>query len=103
MFPPTFRCNAFVPFGSTLSAKSPRQVVTTMSTPLSALFAAGGVTQLGSLRRLEHYRGKQLLEEVDAYDLLLRGIRGEPHRIENGDSLRVPGKRRSSFGRRRRG
>jgi protein involved in polysaccharide export with SLBB domain len=64
--------------------------ISSLSTPLNALFAAGGVTQLGSLRRLEHYRGKQLLEEVDAYDLLLRGIRGEAHRIENGDSLRVP-------------
>ncbi len=64
--------------------------ISSLSTPLNALFAAGGVTQLGSLRRIEHYRGKQLLEEVDAYDLLLRGIRGDTHRIENGDSLRVP-------------
>jgi protein involved in polysaccharide export with SLBB domain len=64
--------------------------ISSLSTPLNALFAAGGVTQLGSLRRIEHYRGKQLIEEVDAYDLLLRGIRGDTHRIENGDSLRVP-------------
>lgn len=64
--------------------------ISSLSTPLNALVAAGGVTQLGSLRRLEHYRGKRLLEEVDAYDLLLRGIRGDVHRIENGDSLRVP-------------
>jgi polysaccharide biosynthesis/export protein len=64
--------------------------ISSLSTPLNALFAAGGVTQLGSLRRLEHYRGKQLVEEVDAYDLLLRGIRGDAHRIETGDSLRVP-------------
>jgi protein involved in polysaccharide export with SLBB domain len=64
--------------------------ISSLSTPLNALFAARGVTQLGSLRRIEHYRGKQLLEEVDAYDLLLRGIRGDTHRIENGDSLRVP-------------
>jgi polysaccharide export outer membrane protein len=64
--------------------------ISSLSTPLNALFAAGGVTPRGSLRRLEHYRGKQLLEEVDAYDLLLHGIRGELKRIENGDSLRVP-------------
>jgi polysaccharide export outer membrane protein len=64
--------------------------ISSLSTPLNALFAAGGVTGRGSLRRLEHYRGKQLLEEVDAYDLLLHGIRGEVKRLENGDSLRVP-------------
>lgn len=64
--------------------------ISSLSTPLNALFAAGGVTPSGSLRRLEHFRGKQLLEEVDAYDLLLHGIRGELQRLENGDSLRVP-------------
>jgi protein involved in polysaccharide export with SLBB domain len=64
--------------------------VSSLSTPLNALFAAGGVTLRGSLRHLEHYRGKQLLEEVDAYDLLLHGIRGDLKRLENGDSLRVP-------------
>jgi polysaccharide export outer membrane protein len=64
--------------------------VSSLSTPLNALFAAGGITSRGSLRRLEHYRGKQLLEEVDAYDLLLHGIRGDMKRLENGDSLGVP-------------
>ena len=64
--------------------------VSSLSTPLNALFAAGGVTERGSLRKLQHYRGKQLIEEVDAYDLLLHGIRGDLARLENGDSLLVP-------------
>lgn len=64
--------------------------ISSLSTPLNALFVAGGITPLGSLRRLEHYRGKQLIEQVDAYDLLLHGIRGDLKRLENGDSLRVP-------------
>ncbi len=64
--------------------------VSSLSTPLNALFAAGGVTPRGSLRGIEHYRGKMLLEEVDAYDLLLHGVRGDLRRLENGDSLRVP-------------
>ena len=64
--------------------------VSSLSTPINALFAAGGVTEQGSLRRIEHYRGKQLIEEVDAYDLLLHGIRGDLARLENGDSLLVP-------------
>src|SRR5207245_2731517 len=37
-----------------------------------------------------HYRGDQLLEEIDAYDLLLRGIHGELTRIQSGDSILVP-------------
>lgn len=64
--------------------------VSSLSTPLNALFAAGGVTARGSLRSIEHYRGKELLERVDAYDLLLHGVRGDLKRLENGDSLRVP-------------
>jgi len=64
--------------------------ISSLSTPLNALFVAGGVTPQGSLRRLQHYRGKQLIEEVDAYDLLLHGIRGDLQRLENGDSLMVP-------------
>ena len=64
--------------------------VSSLSTPLNALFAAGGVTPRGSLRSIEHYRGNTLLEEVDAYDLLLRGLRGDLRRLENGDSLRIP-------------
>jgi polysaccharide biosynthesis/export protein len=64
--------------------------ISSLSTPLNALFAAGGVTQRGSLRGLKHYRGKQLIEEVDAYDLLLRGVGSDAKRLENGDSLMVP-------------
>ena len=64
--------------------------ISSLSTPLNALFTAGGVTQRGSLRQLEHYRGNQLLEKVDAYDLLLRGVRRNMQRLEGGDSLRVP-------------
>ena len=64
--------------------------ISSLSTPLNALFAAGGVTQRGSLRALKHYRGRQLMEEVDAYDLLLRGVGSDAKRLENGDSLMVP-------------
>jgi protein involved in polysaccharide export with SLBB domain len=64
--------------------------VSSMSTPLNAIFSAGGVTTRGSLRRIQHYRGTDLLEEVDAYDLLLHGVRGKLRRLEAGDSLRVP-------------
>ena len=64
--------------------------ISSLSTPLNALFAAGGIKPGGSLRAVKHYRGKQLVEEVDAYDLLLHGVRSDLHRLENGDTLLVP-------------
>jgi protein involved in polysaccharide export with SLBB domain len=64
--------------------------ISSLSTPLNALFAAGGVTAGGSLRALKHFRGKQLIEQVDAYDLLLHGVRSDLKRLENGDTLLVP-------------
>ena len=64
--------------------------ISSLSTPLNALFAAGGVTGRGSLRSMKHYRGKQLVQEVDAYDLLLHGIRSDLQRLENGDTLLIP-------------
>ena len=63
--------------------------ISSLSTPLNALFAAGGVTPRGSLRALKHYRGKELVQEVDVYDLLLRGVQSDPKRLENGDTLMV--------------
>jgi len=64
--------------------------VSSLSTPLNALFAAGGITARGSLRTVKHLRGKALVEEVDGYDLLLRGVTSGLQRIENGDTLMVP-------------
>src|SRR5271165_2948856 len=64
--------------------------ISSLSTPLNALFAAGGVTPRGSLRTLKHFRGKQVVEQVDAYDLLLHGVRSDMKRLENGDTLLVP-------------
>ena len=64
--------------------------ISSLSSPLNALVAAGGLTERGSLRSIKHYRGKRLIEIVDAYDLLLRGVGPDQARLENGDSLLVP-------------
>jgi len=64
--------------------------VSSLSTPLNALYIAGGPTEGGSLRILRHYRGKQLVQEVDVYDLLLHGIRGDVQRLQAGDTIQVP-------------
>ena len=64
--------------------------ISSLSTPVSALYAAGGPTAAGSLRTLLHYRGKQLVETVDLYDFLLHGIRNGSAPFESGDTLLVP-------------
>jgi protein involved in polysaccharide export with SLBB domain len=64
--------------------------VSSLSTPLNALYIAGGPTSGGSLRILRHYRGKQLVQEVDVYDLLLHGVRGDVQRLQAGDTIQVP-------------
>ncbi len=64
--------------------------ISSLSTPLNALFAAGGPTARGSLRLVKHYRGKQLIEAVDLYDLLLHGVKTDMQRLENGDTVLVP-------------
>lgn len=64
--------------------------ISALATPLSALYAAGGPTPVGSLRTLLHYRGKQLVEKVDLYDFLLHGMRNGSAPFESGDTLLVP-------------
>jgi protein involved in polysaccharide export with SLBB domain len=64
--------------------------VSSLSTPLNALLAAGGPTADGSMRIVKHYRGTDLVQEVDLYDLLLHGVRTGIQRLEPGDTLLVP-------------
>jgi protein involved in polysaccharide export with SLBB domain len=64
--------------------------ISSLSTPLNALYAAGGPTSVGSLRTVRHYRGSALIREVDLYDFLLHGIRGDVERLEPGDTILVP-------------
>ena len=64
--------------------------ISSLATPLSALYAAGGPTSVGSLRVARHYRGGQLIEDVDLYDFLLHGVRNGSAHFESGDTLLVP-------------
>lgn len=64
--------------------------ISSLSTPLNALYAAGGPTSRGSLRHLRLFRGKDMVQEVDAYDLLLHGVHSDLARIQSGDTIQVP-------------
>jgi protein involved in polysaccharide export with SLBB domain len=63
--------------------------VSVLSSPVSALYAAGGPTSVGSLRILRQYRGTRLINEIDLYDFLLHGVQNEA-RLQAGDTLLVP-------------
>jgi len=64
--------------------------VSSLSTALNAVYLAGGPTSRGSLRILRHYRGKQLIQELDVYDLLLHGVRSNAAHLQPGDTILVP-------------
>jgi protein involved in polysaccharide export with SLBB domain len=64
--------------------------VSSLSTPLSVLYAAGGPTSRGSLRILRQYRGKELVRQIDLYDFLLHGVRSAVDRLLPGDTILVP-------------
>jgi len=64
--------------------------VSSLSTPLNAIYEAGGPTSVGSLRIVRHFRGQQLVREVDLYDFFLRGARMDDERLQAGDTLLIP-------------
>jgi protein involved in polysaccharide export with SLBB domain len=63
--------------------------ISSLATPLSALYLAGGPTAAGSLRMVRHLRGEQLVENIDLYDFLLHGVRAKGARFESGDTLLI--------------
>lgn len=64
--------------------------VSSLSTPLNAVYIAGGPTARGSLRTLRQFRGKQLVQEIDVYDLLLHGVHSGMQGLQAGDTILVP-------------
>jgi protein involved in polysaccharide export with SLBB domain len=58
-------------------------------TVLSALYAAGGITENGTFRRVDVRRGGKLVDSLDLYDYLLRGDNSNDIRLETGDVVFV--------------
>ena len=71
--------------------------VSSLSTPLSALYEAGGPTSRGSLRILRQYRGNELVKQIDLYDFLLHGMRSEDQRLLPGDTPKFNIENRTSW------
>ncbi len=64
--------------------------VTSAGTAFTALYAAGGPTLRGSLRRVEVRRAGRVVSTLDVYDYLLRGSSEADVRLQQGDVVFVP-------------
>jgi polysaccharide export outer membrane protein len=64
--------------------------ISSAATALAALYAAGGPTQNGSLRRVEIRRRGRTIDTLDVYDYLLRADGSHDPRLETGDIVFVP-------------
>ena len=64
--------------------------IASAGTALTALYAAGGPSERGSLRRIEIRRGARVVGTLDVYDYLLRGDASQDVRLQQGDVLFVP-------------
>ncbi len=61
-----------------------------LGTVLTALYAAGGLTNRANLRRLEVRRNDKTVSTFDLYDYLLSGDKRDDIRLETGDVVFVP-------------
>ena len=64
--------------------------VSALSHVSNALGAAGGITKIGSLRKVELRRGNQLVRTIDLYALLLAGNEQSDEQLQPGDVIFVP-------------
>jgi polysaccharide biosynthesis/export protein len=61
-----------------------------LGTITSALFAAGGVRPIGSLRKIELKRRGALVRRLDLYDMLIHGDTTDDAKLLSGDVIFIP-------------
>ncbi|UJF18556.1 SLBB domain-containing protein [Vibrio sp. SS-MA-C1-2] len=66
--------------------------VNAITTVTQALIASGGVKEIGSLRHIQLKRKGQVVQNIDMYNLLLKGDTSSDIRLERGDTLFIPAK-----------
>lgn len=64
--------------------------VSSLSTITQALFVAGGINEIGSLRNIQVKRNGRLVGKFDLYDLLLRGDASGDINLRSGDVVFIP-------------
>jgi protein involved in polysaccharide export with SLBB domain len=65
-------------------------VIGSLSTLVNAIFASGGPSSKGSMRRIQLKRGSKVITEFDLYDLLLRGDMSKDVKLLPGDVIFIP-------------
>ena len=61
-----------------------------LGTITSALYAAGGIKRVGSLRDIQLKRGSTVVRRLDLYDLLIRGDTTDDAKLLPGDVVFIP-------------
>ncbi len=64
--------------------------VSGLATITTALFASGGITDIGSLREIQLKRQGQIVSRLDLYDLLIGGDTSDDARLVPGDVIFIP-------------
>lgn len=64
--------------------------LSSLSSVFHALYLAGGINDIGSLRSVNLYRGGKRIASVDIYDYLLHGKSSDEIRLSDGDAIIVP-------------
>jgi polysaccharide export outer membrane protein len=64
--------------------------LSSLSSVTHAIFAAGGISDIGSLRNIEIKRSGKLIQKVDLYGLLIEGDSSSDILLQSGDVVFVP-------------
>lgn len=64
--------------------------LSSFSTVFHALYRAGGVNEIGSLRNVQVARGGKTVATVDVYDFIMKGKTQDDIRLQEGDVVIVP-------------
>ena len=64
--------------------------ISSMSTLVNAIFAAGGPSAKGSMRSIQLKRGNKVVTDLDLYDLLINGDKSKDAPLLPGDVIYIP-------------
>ena len=63
--------------------------LSSLSSAFNALYAAGGINEIGTLRDIKVYRGGRQIASIDVYDYLLHGNVAGDVRLQDNDVIQV--------------
>jgi len=64
--------------------------LSSLSSVINALFAAGGPSKNGTLRKVQLLRNTESMVTIDLYDFLLGGDKSKDVRLQDGDTIFIP-------------